>query len=442
MFTLRGLVVEASGDEPLLRQLHALILATALVASLTTAALAGSAAPAAAKARYTPESGALMNVPMGTQAEKHRLAVKLRKSIWAAPEGSVIKIAVYSFDRKELGDALVAACDRGVAVQVVINDNWISRQVKRLQRKLGTSTEPRFDDSCRPQEKPETEEEQAAVLASMTPSFMKVCYQACRMYGAGNQHMKIYMFSRSGDARRVIMLGSNNMTYYAARTHWNDMFTLRAGKRMWADYSRIIAELAQDRPATPRYLKLQHGVFTTEFGALEGASRAQDPVGKRLDRVRCKALDGTGSKGRTVIRISMYAWVGDRGKFLARKVAGLSKKGCVIRAILSQPAKGVKKILRPAGVKMRTADLNTDEDPETGFGETPWEYFTHEKWMALNGTWAGKGRRIVWTGSENWSNKSLQNDEVTLGIDRAGAHNAYARHFDAMWSNPNRTRPL
>ena len=422
------------------RQLHAFVLVAALVASLTAVAL--TSAPAAAAERYTPANGALMNVPMGTQAEKHRLAVKLRKSIWAAPKGSVIKIAVYSFDRKELGDALAAACDRGVAVQIVINDNWISRQVKRMQRKLGTNTEPRFNDRCRPLEAPETEEERAAALATQVPSFMKVCYQACRMYGAGNQHMKIFMFSHSGNARRVIMLGSNNMTYYAARTHWNDMFTLTAGKRMWAAYSRIIDELAQDRPATPRYLKFRHGDFITEFGALEGASRADDPVGKRLDRVRCRALDGSGVNGRTLIRISMYAWVGDRGKFLANKVAALRKKGCIVRAILSQPAKGVKRILRPAGVQMRTADLDTDGDPETGFGETRWEHFTHEKWMALNGTWAGKGRRIVWTGSENWSNKSLQNDEVTLGIDRAGAHNAYARHFDAMWRNPYRTRPL
>lgn len=426
----------------MLRQLQSLFVSAALVASLTTAALTTSTAPAAAAARYTPEPGALMNVPMGTRVEKHRLAVKLRKSIWATPKGSVIRIAVYSFDRKDLGDALVAACDRGVAVQIVINDNWISRQVERMQRKLGTDTGPRFDDKCQPQEQPATEEEQAAVLASMTPSFIKVCYQACRMHGAGNQHMKIFMFSRSGDAERVIMVGSNNMTYYAARTHWNDMFTLYAGPRMWADYSRIIAELAEDRPATPRYLKLQHGSFTTEFGALESASRSQDPIGRRLDRVRCRALDGTGIDGRTVIRISMYSWVGDRGRFLARKVAGLRDKGCVVRAILSQPAKGVKRILRSNGVPMRTADLDTDEDPETGFGETRWEHFTHEKWMALNGTWAGEGRRIVWTGSENWSNKSLQNDEVTLGIDRAGAHNAYARHFDALWTNPERTRPL
>lgn len=426
----------------MLRQLHALVVTGALVASLATAGLTAGSAQAAGATRYTPEPGALMNVPMGTRSEKHRLAVKLRKSIWATPKGSVIRIAVYSFDRKDLGDALAAACDRGVAVQIVINDNWISGQVKRMQRKLGTNTEPRFNDRCQPQEKPATEEEQQAALASMTPSFLKVCYQACRMYGAGNQHMKIFMFSQAGDARRVIMVGSNNMTYYAARTHWNDMFTLYAGRQMWDDYSRIIAELAADRPASPRYLKFQHGDFTTEFGALEGAPRSQDPVGRRLDRVRCLALDGTGSNGRTVIRISMYSWVGDRGRFLARKVAGLSDKGCVVRAILSQPAKGVKRILRAGGVKMRTADLDIDDDPETGFAETRWEHFTHEKWMALNGTWAGAGHRIVWTGSENWSNKSLQNDEITLGIDRAGAHNDYARHFDAMWSNPRRTRPL
>ena len=34
---------------------------------------------------------------------------------------------------------------------------------------------------------------------------------------------------------------------------------------------------------------------------------------------------------------------------------------------------------------------------------------------ALDGTWNGTRQKIVWTGSENWSDKSLYNDEVTLG---------------------------
>ena len=91
---------------------------------------------------------------------------------------------------------------------------------------------------------------------------------------------------------------------------------------------------------------------------------------------------------------------------------------------------------------MRSADLNLDEDPETGFGETPWEHFTHEKWMAVNGTWNGTPQRIVWTGSENWSDKSLYNDEVTLGVVGNGAHRGYARHFETMWGSSRYTRPL
>ena len=130
----------------------------------------------------------------------------------------------------------------------------------------------------------------------------------------------------------------------------------------------------------------------------------------------------------------MYAWVGDRGRYLARKVADLSRKGCNIKAILSQPSKDVKRILKAGGVAIRSADLDLDDNPETGFGETPWEQFTHEKWMSVNGTWAGQQRKIVWTGSENWSGLSFLNDEVTIMIPRAEVWQQYDSHFDFVWN--------
>jgi phosphatidylserine/phosphatidylglycerophosphate/cardiolipin synthase-like enzyme len=412
------------------------LLRNLFVAVLTATLLVGSAALAAPASAYTPEPGAAFNNPMGTSEARHRLAVKLRKAISSAPRHSVIRIAVYSFDRKDLGDALVKACNRKVAVQIVINDNWISGQVRRLKRKLGSKIDPRYGDACHPRDPDGTRPPYAV------PSFMKICYQACRMKGPGNQHMKIYMFSRTGSASNVIMVGSNNMTSYAANTHWNDMFTVHGSQRMFDDYSTIIRELAEDRPATPRYKVFQHGAFTTEFGALEGATRTQDPIRKRLAAVRCRATSGTGSNGHTVIRIAMYAWASDRGEFLARRVADLDRNGCIVKAILSQASKPVKTILRNGGVAMRSADLNTDGDSESGFGETPWEHFTHEKWMTLNGTWKGTPQRVVWTGSENWSNKSLQNDEVTITIPRKAAHNSYVRHFEAMWGSKRYTRPI
>jgi phosphatidylserine/phosphatidylglycerophosphate/cardiolipin synthase-like enzyme len=405
---------------------------------LAVVVLTGSGAVAAVA--YTPDSGALFNNPMGTVRAQHSLAAKLRATIASAPRHSVIRIAVYSFDRRDLGDALVAACNRGVAVQIVINDNWISGQVKRLRKRLGTNIDPRWKDRCNPRKKPENPASTKQPYPD--PSFLKVCYRSCRLRGPGNQHMKIYMFSQAGKADNVIMVGSNNMTYYAARTHWNDTFTVQGRPAMFASYSTVFRQLAEDKSVAQPYLVFTHGDLTTEFGPLQGVPRSQDPVARRLAGITCQALGGTGSKGRTVVRIAMYAWSGDRGRYLANRVADLRRQGCIVRAILSGARKDVKHALRKGGVALRSADLDLDDDKETGFGETPWEHFTHEKWMAVNGTWTGAPYRGVWTGSENWSNKSLQNDEITLQIPRTGAHNAYARHFDAMWNSKRYTRPL
>jgi phosphatidylserine/phosphatidylglycerophosphate/cardiolipin synthase-like enzyme len=409
-----------------------------LAVLLAVLVLTGSGAVAAVA--YTPDQGAAFNNPYSNATAKNSLATKLRSTIAATPKHSVIRIAVYSFDRRELGDALVAACDRHVAVQIVINDNWISGQVKRLQRRLGTNIDPRWNDRCNPREQPQ--DPASTQQPYPEPSFLKVCYRACRVGGPGNQHMKIYMFSQTGNTSNVIMVGSNNMTYYAARTHWNDMFTVQGHADMFANYSTVYRQLAEDKKVAQPYLVFTSGDLTTEFGPLQNVPRSQDPVARRLAGVSCRAVGGTGSNGHTIIRIAMYAWSGDRGRYLANQIAGLRRKGCIVRAILSGARKDVKHVLRKGGVQLRSADMNLDDDEETGFGETPWEHFTHEKWMSLNGTWNGAPYRGVWTGSENWSNKSLHNDEIVLQIARAGAERSYARHFDSLWVNKRYTRKL
>ena len=47
---------------------------------------------------------------------------------------------------------------------------------------------------------------------------------------------------------------------------------------------------------------------------------------------------------------------------------------------------------------------------------------------------------VVWTGSENWSDKSEVNDEVTIMIPRQKAHEDYARHFEFLWKRHTRRR--
>ncbi|MGI8901963.1 MAG: phospholipase D-like domain-containing protein [Nocardioides sp.] len=384
---------------------------------------------------YTPPPGAAFNDPGGTRAEQNGLAVRVRETIESVPRGGIIRMAIYSFDRADIADALIAACGRHVSVQIVLNDNWTSAPTRRMRSLMGTDIDPRWDDACHPRSGPRNRG--ARRTPHPVPSFVKICDSACRG-GAGNQHMKFFAFSQAGSASNVIMTGSVNLTEYAASTHWNDMYTVVEKPAMFEAYGAMLRELAEDTRVLQRYRVMTDGDFVTEFGARSLTTRTNDPVKQRLDKVQCRTGSGYGASGRTVIRIAMYAWVGRRGRFLADKVADLDRRGCEVRVLLSGAARGVKRILRNGGVSMRSADLDLDGDPESGFGETAWERFTHEKWMALNGHWDGRDQRIVWTGSENWSDKSLINDEVTLQIPKTGAHRAYAQHFDYLWDHRTR----
>ena len=173
--------------------------------------------------------------------------------------------------------------------------------------------------------------------------------------------------------------------------------------------------------------------MTTRVGSEKPATPADDAVAQRLAGVGCRALPGTGVAGQTVIRISMYGWRGERGLDLARRVAELSRQGCRIQALVSAAASDVVETLLDAGVRVRSGSLDVDDNPATGFEDTGWEHFVHEKWMSVDGTWDGSATRAVWTGSENWSGVSLLNDELVVMIPRAQIHDAYVRHFDHIW---------
>lgn len=401
------------------RKLFAPVLSVLLVLS---AGLAGAAHA------YTPETEARFNDPSGSRAQQNTSMVHIRKTIRSARRGSIIRIATYTHNRADVTDALLDACrTKNVTVQVVLNDNHLSQTTKRLIRVLGTNTEPHWKDACNPRPKPEDPE--STQRPHPDPSFVKICYQSCRK-GAGNQHMKFFLFSRAGEAENVVMVGSTNTTRWAAGVHFNDLFTQTGRAAMFRDYSTVHAQLARDQRVRHPYWKVRHGDLVTEFGGVVRRG-SRDPVAKRLAAVSCA--------GGTTIRIVMYAWVGDRGLYLARRVADLRRRGCTVRVILSGASAEVKTALRNGGVAMRSADIDLDGRSDTGFGDTRWDRFTHEKWMALDGTWAGLQQKVVWTGSENWSGLGYLNDEVTIRIPRAGVHRAYARHFEFLWSRRTRS---
>jgi hypothetical protein len=372
----------------------------------------------AAASLEPPSADVIFNDPTGDPAAKNRIADHVRRAIDATPRHGSIRMAAYSFDLPEIAGALLRACtQRQVTVQVVLNDNFVSRPARQLQQALGA----------------DTDSSEASCGAGAGTSFVKVCHASCRLGDRGNQHMKIYLFSATGSESYVVMAGSANLTGYAAGVHWNDLVTFTGSQQLYDDYSRVFAELASDQRVESPAVEVRHGDLLTSVAAGRPATPDEDAVAQRLGKVDCRALPGSGVGGRTVVRVSMYGWQGERGLDLARRTAELSREGCRVQVLVSAAGPDVVATLLDSEVQVRSASLDVDHDVTTGFEDSGWEHFVHEKWMSLDGTWDGAATRAVWTGSENWSDVSLLNDELVVMIPREQVHAAYVAHFDHIW---------
>jgi phosphatidylserine/phosphatidylglycerophosphate/cardiolipin synthase-like enzyme len=383
-----------------------------LLAALVTAALlvSGTATGAAA---YRPEDGAIFNNPWGRFPAKERLLVKIASTIDAAVPGSKIRIAAYSNDRKDITDALIRAKKRGVKVQVLLNGNWTSRQTVRLQRALGENTARK--------------------------SFLRICKRSCRGT-TGNLHSKFFLFTDIGTAQDVVMFGSVNLTGFGAKTQWNDLFT-SANRRVLHDRLRSVFDsMKHDKPRKNPFINTAVGDYDITVYPRYRNTQANDPVLNRLKRIRCKGdVGAAGVAGRTMIRINMYGWNGERGVYLARKVADLSRHGCNIKVLQSDGGGRVVQILARNGVLIKTPDADRNNNGTV-------DMFTHTKYWIVGGRYGtGNPGWHVWTGSQNWSDRSLNGDELTVHIPRRGVFWNYRQNFDHIWQKRSRwvagTRP-
>jgi phosphatidylserine/phosphatidylglycerophosphate/cardiolipin synthase-like enzyme len=399
-------------------------LVLACVAGLLAVALSSPSGPASARAsdkapgarqghhahRWMPPRGAAFNIPWGNEGERTHLMRRIVTAVRHTRRGETIRFAMYSFDRQTMADALIAAHRRGVHVQMVVNDNWTSAATNRLKRALGTNPRRRH--------------------------FVVICHQSCRG-GHGNVHLKVYSFTRAGGARHVLMTGSTNITRRAVDLQWNDLYTLYGDRKLFSTWVTYFNQLSRDRPVHPRRIEYTSRPWTASFTrtAVEPPARTvmrsntgtRDPVLRHLRHVTCRARSGTGVHGRTVLRIMMYAWYGQRGTRIADRVAYLARHGCDVRAILNVASGTVRRLLSRAGIPMRSAawDYTLEHKPNI---------YSHLKVYAVNGTYHGRPTRTVWTGSENWSPIGFINDEITLQVNKGRAERRYMRFFRWMWN--------
>jgi phosphatidylserine/phosphatidylglycerophosphate/cardiolipin synthase-like enzyme len=351
---------------------------------------------------FTPKTGATFNKPTGNPDQQRRIFAKVNKTIDAAPRGSTIRVAVFSFTEKRTADALLRARARGVRVRIIFDDHKIYEQEARLRRALGKNPKAR--------------------------SFVLYCSHACRGKG-GDMHNKIFTFSQAGHARYVSMVGSNNMTNHNAVDQWADVYTITNNRPMFVTYrtlfTRLKAGQANPKAATAStFYQARHGRYTASFFPDPGVSRANDPLMKTLSRVSCNGVTGgTGFRGHTLVRVLMHAWYDPRGVALANKLASLRGKGCTVQVIPGETmGKNIRKTLLDAKVQLAKVRHKSKR--------------VHQKVLQISGHQGNDtSARLVFTGSHNWSSRGLSCDDNILRIDSPNAYRQYAHNFRYIWNN-------
>ena len=387
---------------------------------------------------YTPPSGAKFNNPYAQQPGRRRVLTHVIRSINSSPgykrpwrDGrrvpcpenrprlypSTIKIALYSIADRGFTDALIAAHRRCVSVKILMNshlDATTSPSWARLLRNLGK----------RPINKD---------YYGRRRSFAYRCSSGCR--GTAVLHSKIYLFSKTYQRRNTVMTGSSNMTSNAVRVQWNDMFTVNGSATMFRQYRAMFMAMVPDQPAGGPVIR-RAGPFVSTFYPFRSATRNTDRTMAALRSIRCTgATGGAGINGRSVIYINMHSWHGTRGLYLAERIRQMYANGCYVRILYSFMGKGTYTYLtKNTGARMVARRVLF---PGPG-GEVAVKY-SHMKAFAASGNIGGDSSAwVTWTGSNNWSDRSLRCDEVTLRIPSRGVFNAYAAH----WSYIRRTHSV
>lgn len=378
------------------------------------AAAATAARAVQAKQPWKPTTGGWFNDPWGDATAKYRIERQIAAAIKHARKGSYIRIALYSFDRTNMAKLLINAHHRGVHVQVLHNDHQYTTAMKMLKHDLGTNRGKK--------------------------SFDYTCKTGCRSE-QGVLHDKIYLFEHTGGAKDVVMTGSHNLTGNAVKHQFNDLLIKNDVPRLYNRMLSLFAELKKDKTAKPLYEHDDLGEFELWVMPHPHTTEDNDPIMKILRPVQCNgATGGTGTGGKTKIRVSMHAWNGARGTYIARRLRHLYAQGCDVKVLWALGGAEMKKVIgmhTPRGTMPRHTDsYNTDCDPEKQV-----DMYSHQKYLTISGHYGDDtSASQVFTGSSNYTHSGLVGDEIILRAGGVHLVNQWNRNFDYIWNH--RSRPV
>lgn len=362
-----------------------------LVALVALVLLGSSVVPAAADsspdpAGPEPVQRTLFNNPWGKTAAQRRIADEYIRLIRTATPGSGVRIAFYSLSDEKLTNAMIAAKQRGVRIQVLVNRHaWNTKQVKRLRKALGTKRSRAAWVSKRPR---------------------------------NWSHSKFLAI----EVGEVSVVSSQNGTKSGIWQQQNDAVVTSGDSALYQALVRQF-ELMSAGETKPSVLGRQVTSGSTTLRFYPAPDHARNPVSGLLNDITCQ-VDGR----RTKVWGIMWIWTA-AGKPVAKKLADLAKQGCDVRMIVSpkQTRKSIQKALLKGGVSVRVPKGSK---------------WPHSKYFVVDGHDAdGAPLKVVYAGSPNLTGTALNsNDEVGLTSTSAATVAAYQANHKSLWGS--RTKKL
>lgn len=429
-----------------LRKLVAATAVAVLVLSLEAAILQPQAVGAASAAtpdvpqpekvagkRYQVPVGAYFNNPRGGWDQRLRIERQVVRAIDNTRKGAVIRIALYSLDRIPVAKRLLAARDRGVDVQILLNDHQDTRAMKLLRKRLGTNRTKR--------------------------NFIYKCHSGCRTDDRQRLlHTKFYTFTKTGKSKFALFVGSHNLTMNAARHQWNDLYLMNGDKALFKDYVALFKDMMTDyrnqQEPLPTFCGVPRDAVTcddaVDFGTTVTFPRlvgpGNDPIVQILNRVKCITTTSDGQRVRTKLAVNMHTIRGRRGDYLADAFRRKFAEGCAARfsfGLIGYHTKGRLGARTPRGrlpLRSTAFDYHPDEEvknPDDKLDLTL-DYYSHQKYLVIEGNYAGDpNAHLVFTGSSNWAPNGAVNDDILVALQGRRVARQYLANFDFMWKPGN-----
>jgi phosphatidylserine/phosphatidylglycerophosphate/cardiolipin synthase-like enzyme len=197
-------------------------------------------------------------------------------------------------------------------------------------------------------------------------------------------------------ANNMVVLRHETALFEAYRQYWNDL-AMELGNQNY--YRTALSPGGAE-------------VFFFPRNIANGTTGALDPVVQSLQSID-PAAGGT-------IHVAMAFWTSPR-RAIADWLVTLHRNGCTVRAVVDadDTTAPVVNILTAGGIEVQRF-------PQL-----------HSKYLLIDAAWNGSRRKLVLTGSHNYTGPALrENDETMLRLQNPDLYDAYLADWHRIRSHP------